>query len=595
MRHRVVFITCSLVIATLLTSLLVHQQTSLLLEANAAPTRPTTPVERQLEAQPERTSEPAHPGHEPGGPPTVGPEVPPPDPPRAALIERQRFFYEPDFYGPQIQAFLETQPGPLKHYRATVGNREHSFADLLSSQTTLYSINPKVVLALIEQQSGILSTGAPSEDQQRFMLGFRGEEERRAGWVAQLRWAIRELHRAQRDFPGVPDLVYADQTHSPMPPGLSIADYAVMRVLAATTTADGLPAKLDQGSGSFVATYARLFGDPRDPVAGWPEPAQPFLSPPMEALHETTSFFDHDAPFLTQDGSIVTYRGDRDEQLSYDGHDGWDYGMLPPEPVLSAADGTVVFAGNSDDGCGIAHVVIIEHHNGYRTLYWHLARATVEPGPIKRGEHIGIAGSSGCATGPHLHFQVQYLGRDTDPAGWCGPKGGDPWANHPAGQISTWIWRDVPSPCALPQDAIVVDTTDPSFKRLGDGWDEIAQGIGGTALNVISRPDSSSQLTIGTWRPKLPGVGTYRVLAWVPYVPNGLKDAGTARYVVGHADGSGDAQEVTISQMDTANGWADLGVYDFDPARRPFVGLAANDTEAGNNVWYDAIIWIPVK
>jgi hypothetical protein len=240
-------------------------------------------------------------------------------------------------------------------------------------------------------------------------------------------------------------------------------------------------------------------------------------------------------------------------------------------------------------------VVIIEHHNGYRSLYWHLARTSVEPGPIKRGEEVGIAGSSGCATGPHLHFQVQYLGRDTDPAGWCGPKGGDPWENHPAGQSSTWIWREVPSPCALPQDAIIVDTSDPTFKRLGDGWNEVAQGIGGTALNVMSVPAAGSRLTIGTWRPQLPVAGKYHVLAWVPYVPNGLKDAGRARYVVGHADGSGHAQEVAISQMDTANGWADLGIHDLDPTRRPFVGLTANDTEAGNNVWYDAVIWIPVK
>jgi murein DD-endopeptidase MepM/ murein hydrolase activator NlpD len=594
--HRIVLISCALVFTTLLSSFLVRQQTSLLLEANAAPTRPTTAVERSLEAAPDSTSEPAHSHDDLGEPPaTAGPEVPPPPPPRAALIDRERFFYEPDFYSPQIQAFLETQPGPLKSYRATIGNREHSFADVLSSQTTLYSINPKVVLALIEQQSGLLSNSAPSEDQQRFMLGFRGENEGRAGWMSQLRWAIRELHRAQRDFPSAPDLVYADQSHSPLPPGLTVADYAVMRVLAATTSAPELAAKLDQSNNSFVATYARLFGDPRDAVANLPKPAVPFLTPPMEALHETTSFFDHDAPFLTQDGSIVTYRGDRDEQLSYDGHDGWDYGMMPPEPVLAAADGTVVFAGNSDDGCGIAHVVIIEHHNGYRTLYWHLSRASVEPGPIKRGEQIGIAGSSGCATGPHLHFQVQYLGRDTDPAGWCGPKGGDPWANHPAGQISTWIWRDVPSPCALPENAIVVDTTDPTFKRLGEGWNEVAQGIGGTALNVMSVPASASQLTIGTWRPQLPQAGNYQVLAWIPYVPNGLKDADRARYVVGHADGSGDTRQVAISQVNTANGWADLGVHSFDPARRPFVGLTANDTEAGNNVWYDAIIWIPVK
>jgi murein DD-endopeptidase MepM/ murein hydrolase activator NlpD len=592
-RYRVVVITCGLVFATLCTSLLVRRQTALLSPVSAAPVAPTTPPERQFEPTPEAPSEALH-DHVDVPTPVSGTAVPPPAAPRSALIDQQRFFYEPDFYATHIQAYLETQPGPLKSYRTMVGSREHSFAEILASQTSLYSINPKVVLALIEQQSGMLTTASPSEEQQKFMLGFRSEEEKREGWLAQLRWAIRELHRAQRDYPSGPELAYADKSHSALPSGMTLVDYAIARVLAATTTADALPTKLDGGSRSFVATYTRLFSDPRDPPIDWPEPAAPFLSLPMEAPHETTSFFDHDTPFLSQSGSIVTYRGDRDEQLSYDGHDGWDYGMLPPEPVLAAADGTVVFAGNSDDGCGVAKVVIIDHGNGYRTLYWHLTQPTVEVGPVERGQQIGTAGSSGCATGPHLHFQVQYLGHDTDPAGWCGPRNADPWAAHPAGQISTWLWQDVPSPCALPENAIVVDTTDPGFRRLGVGWTELAQGIGGTALNVMSSPPTGSRLTVGVWRPALPRAGRYRVLAWVPYVANGLKDAGRARYVVGHADGSGDTQQISISQADTANWWADLGVHLFDPQRAPFVGLAANDSESGNNVWYDAIIWIPM-
>jgi murein DD-endopeptidase MepM/ murein hydrolase activator NlpD len=368
-------------------------------------------------------------------------------------------------------------------------------------------------------------------------------------------------------------------------------------VLSATTTAGELPSKLDGGEQSFVATYTRLFGDPRDAPQNWPKPADPFLTLPMEYVHETTSFFDHDAPFLAQNGSTWIYRGDNDAQFSYDGHDGWDFAMLPPEPVLAAADGVVVFAGNSDDGCGVAHVVIMDHQNGYRTLYWHLSRPTVEPGPVKRGDVIGIAGSSGCATGPHLHFQVQYLGRDVDPAGWCGPKNGDPWAQHPAGQKSAWLWRDLPSPCGLPSNAVVVDTTDRSFKRVGDGWDELVGGIGGTALYTASQTQASNSLTIGVWRPNLPKAGTYRVLAWVPYIINGKNDARSVRYFVGHADGSGDAQTVPISQWDIGSGWgwADLGTYSLDPSRQPFVGLRSTDKEAGNNVWYDAVVWIPVE
>lgn len=593
-RYRTFIILLCVCGATIWTSALVRRQTALLLPANQAAGQQTS-IEA---AVPQPSSAPTPPVRaEPGTldpTPTLAEQVPPPETSRAAIIDHDRFFYEPDFYAAQIQAWLETQPGPLKDYRALIGDETRSFADILSSQSIYFSVNPKVLLALIEQQSALITNPAPSDDQSKWMMGYHGDNEAHAGWVAQLRWARRELHRAQNEFPDNPELVYVDQTHSALPPGLGVADYAVARVLAATTTSDRLAAKLDGGSESFVATYTRLFGDPRDPPTDWPAPSDPFLSLPMDRPHQITSFFDHEAPFLQNNGTIVTYRGDRQERLSYDGHDGWDFAMMPPEEVLAAADGTVVYAGNAADGCNTRSVVI-DHGNGYRTLYWHLARPEVEQNtPVKRGDVIGIAGSSGCVTGPHLHFGVQFLGRGVDPAGWCGSDGADPWANHPAGAASAWLWRDVPSPCDLPENAIVVDTTDPGFTRIGGGWEEAALGLGGTALYVPSTIPTDRQLAAGVWRPTLPHAGTYRVLAWIPYILSDLKDAEVSRYVVGHADGSGDTQQVAISQWETGNWWADLGVYEFDPARTPFVGLTASDRAAGNNVWYDSIIWIPV-
>lgn len=595
-RYRALLILCGLLIATGSTSVLVQRQTALLpqaLAAQSAANRDNRIVPSSATATP---GIPDAPPQDTGPTPTPGVQVPPPAPPRATLINRERFFYEPNFYAAQVQAYLDTQPGPLRGLRAPIGDREQSLAEIVSSAATYISVNPKVILTLIEQQSGALTNPAPSEDQLKWLLAYRGENERRAGWVAQLDWLRRELHRAQSDFPNNPQLTYADASRSPLPPGLGVADYAIARVLAQTTSAADLPNKLDRGNSSFVATYTRLFGDPREAPVDLPAPAVPFLSLPMDKPHQITSFFDHDSPFLQQNGSIVTYRGERsiDPRMSYDGHDGWDIAMLPPEPVLAAADGTVVFAGNAADGCN-TRAVVIDHGNGYRTLYWHLGKVTAQPGPIKRGDKVGVAGASGCGTGPHLHFSVQYLGRGTDAYGWCGPQGGDPWANHPAGQTSRWLWRDVPSPCNLPQNAVVVDTTDPGFKRIGAGWKEVALGFGGTALYAPSATANSSRLTIGVWRPSLPRAGKYRVLAWIPYILSDLKDAENAQYVVGHADGSGDTKTITISQWTTGNWWADLGVYEFDPARAPFVGLTATDRDAGNNVWYDAVIWIPVE
>jgi murein DD-endopeptidase MepM/ murein hydrolase activator NlpD len=87
-----------------------------------------------------------------------------------------------------------------------------------------------------------------------------------------------------------------------------------------------------------------------------------------------------------------------------------DYGTL----VRSAAAGTVVSAGWSG-GFGIK--VVVDHGNGYQTWYGHLSRTIVAAGQrVTKGEPIAYSGSTGESTGPHLHYQVMYLGRAIDPA-----------------------------------------------------------------------------------------------------------------------------------------------------------------------------------
>ena len=61
--------------------------------------------------------------------------------------------------------------------------------------------------------------------------------------------------------------------------------------------------------------------------------------------------------------------------------------------------------------------LVIEHENGFATLYGHLSAIDVEEGDtVKAGEQIGQIGATGFATGPHLHFEVRVNGQHTDPA-----------------------------------------------------------------------------------------------------------------------------------------------------------------------------------
>ncbi|MFL5803562.1 MAG: peptidoglycan DD-metalloendopeptidase family protein [Roseiflexaceae bacterium] len=543
-----------------------------------------------------------------GQPGVAGPTAPPAAPSTAAPValalffDDHRFTYEPGFYAPQIQAFLDAQPGPLKQFSFMVGDRRHSFAEVLTGQSSYYSVNPRVVLALLELQSRTLSTASPSAEQIGWAIGYHGENGNKRGLAAQVRWAVRQILLARHDYPQYAPLTYADNSSVPPPPGMSMSEYAVARVLAPTTTPDRLPQLLQ----SFLETYTRLFGDPRTPPADWPPPAGPFLSWPLEKPAQVTSFFDHGGPFLThnfRDG-VVTYWGRQeiDIAFAYNGHDGWDYAAAPPDMALAAADGEVIFAGNADDNCA-THAVVLDHGNGYRTLYWHLYRVDVAIGDrVARGQPVGMVGQSGCATGPHLHFGVQYLGRNIDPYGWCGGTP-DPWAQHPAGTVSTWLWIDRPSPCGSPPPgSIVVDTDAPGFMKEGDGWQSVPVGYGGAALFVPStlgasglRPWELRPLAapaVAVWRPELPAPGRYRVLAYVPYALSGLEDATKVRYRIRYQGGEA---EIEIDDQLHANDWADLGTYEFAPDDKPAVSVSSLVEANLRSVWADAVMWVPVK
>lgn len=94
-------------------------------------------------------------------------------------------------------------------------------------------------------------------------------------------------------------------------------------------------------------------------------------------------------------------------------HAGLDIAARVNEPVYSTADGTVVTAA-SDQSRG--NYVIIEHSKGLRTWYLHLNKLLVKSGDrVHKGDTIGLLGSTGRSTGPHLHYEVMKNGVRIDP------------------------------------------------------------------------------------------------------------------------------------------------------------------------------------
>lgn len=94
-------------------------------------------------------------------------------------------------------------------------------------------------------------------------------------------------------------------------------------------------------------------------------------------------------------------------------HDGLDIGAATNAPVQAPAQGRVTMVGFDPK---LGNLVKLDHGFGIETLYGHLAKSLVKEGQrVKRGEVVGLVGSSGLATGPHLHYMVKVYGQTLDP------------------------------------------------------------------------------------------------------------------------------------------------------------------------------------
>jgi murein DD-endopeptidase MepM/ murein hydrolase activator NlpD len=94
-------------------------------------------------------------------------------------------------------------------------------------------------------------------------------------------------------------------------------------------------------------------------------------------------------------------------------HKGQDISAPTGTPVNATADGVVVVAGWVR---GYGNGIYIDHGNGISTRYGHLSRIDVVVGQIiKQGQHLGLVGSTGRSTGPHLHYEVRINGQPANP------------------------------------------------------------------------------------------------------------------------------------------------------------------------------------
>lgn len=97
-------------------------------------------------------------------------------------------------------------------------------------------------------------------------------------------------------------------------------------------------------------------------------------------------------------------------------HKGIDFGGRKGDPIYATGNGVVVHSEKGLRRKGYGQQLVIDHGFGYKTRYAHLSERLVKIGQeVKRGELIGYMGSTGGSTGPHLHYEVIYMGNHVDP------------------------------------------------------------------------------------------------------------------------------------------------------------------------------------
>ena len=96
-----------------------------------------------------------------------------------------------------------------------------------------------------------------------------------------------------------------------------------------------------------------------------------------------------------------------------DPHPGLDVAVPMGTPIRAAGGGTIAEAGDDPE---YGRYILVNHPDGYQSMYGHASRLLVVPGQfVPAGEVIGLSGSTGRSTAPHLHFEIRRDGRAIDP------------------------------------------------------------------------------------------------------------------------------------------------------------------------------------
>jgi murein DD-endopeptidase MepM/ murein hydrolase activator NlpD len=333
--------------------------------------------------------------------------IPPPEPegngPAFKVIPDSELVYSPGNVSFDTAAFIEEKGGYLASYQEEVEGRQASGTEIVQRVAQDFSVNPRLLLAVLEHQSRWVTQSRPAEETLDYPIGVY--EEWRQGLYFQLAWAADRLNRGYYLWRvnGVPVWNLADGSSIPIDPTINAGTAAIQGFFALFHDRQAWEQAVTENG--FFATYNALFGNPFQYAV---EPLIP--------------------PDLTQPAMQLPFEPKKTWAFTGGPHGGWGGGsawaaldFAPPGKalgcvqsdawVVAVADGPIVRSGigavvQDLDGDGL-------EQTGWSMLYMHIeSRERVEAGTtLVAGDRIGHPScEGGVSTGTHLHLARRYNG-----------------------------------------------------------------------------------------------------------------------------------------------------------------------------------------
>ena len=333
--------------------------------------------------------------------------------PSTPLLPDSKFVYGPSDLPFDVEAFCGTRPGYLNSYEELVDEEILTGPQIVQLLARRYSVSPRLLLAMMEFQSGWLDNPNPGGWALEHPLG--ATQEGQMTLLFQLAWAADQMNKGYYDWKGrgrqIIDLLEGERAQ--YDPGINAGTAALQFFLAYNATREEWQTICGDGPDSFLATYRGLFGDPFE---GNPGPSVP--------------------TDLTQPDLRLPWESGPTWYLTGGPHGAWNEGsgwaaldFITPEELgcqmsaqwtVAAAAGLVV---RSDEG-----VVVIDldgdghEETGWNLFYMHVAVEERVPAGtrVDQGQRIGHPScEGGYSTATHLHFARKYDGEWLPADGSC--------------------------------------------------------------------------------------------------------------------------------------------------------------------------------